>query len=188
MLENRSFDHMLGYLSLTGRRPDIDGLRPGLANQYEGRTYPAHHLAATALELDPDHSAGAIDQQVAGGNMSGFVASAAATLATRRQRRRPGLRHGLLRRRRCAGLRPPGGGVRGLRPLVQLGGRRHPAQPPVRPDGGGRRQPGRPAVLYTAPVPPAFLRPAPRRLPRLLALVFLRPRDAAPGRCPLPAG
>jgi phospholipase C len=83
MLENRSFDHMLGYLSLTGRRPDIDGLRPGLANQYEGRTYPAHHLAATALELDPDHSAGAIDQQVAGGNMSGFVASAAATLAAR---------------------------------------------------------------------------------------------------------
>ncbi|HSS91944.1 MAG TPA: alkaline phosphatase family protein [Streptosporangiaceae bacterium] len=83
MLENRSFDHMLGYLSLTGRRPDIDGLRPGLANQYQGRTYPAHHLAATALDLDPDHSAGAIDQQIAGGNMSGFVASAAATLAAR---------------------------------------------------------------------------------------------------------
>jgi phospholipase C len=49
MLENRSFDHMLGYLSLTGGRPDIDGLRPGLANQYQGRSYPAHHhLAATA--------------------------------------------------------------------------------------------------------------------------------------------
>ena len=83
MLENRSFDHMLGYLSLTGGRPDIDGLRPGLANQYQGRSYPAHHLAATALDLDPDHSSGAIDQQVAGGNMSGFVASAAATLAAR---------------------------------------------------------------------------------------------------------
>jgi phospholipase C len=83
MLENRSFDHMLGYLSLTGDRPDIDGLRPGLANQYQGRSYPAHHLAATALDLDPDHSSGAIDQQVAGGNMSGFVASAAATLAAR---------------------------------------------------------------------------------------------------------
>ena len=38
MLENRSFDHMLGYLSLTGGRPDIDGLRPGLANQYQGRS------------------------------------------------------------------------------------------------------------------------------------------------------
>ena len=44
MLENRSFDHMLGYLSLTGGRPEIDGLRPGLANQYQGRTYPVHHL------------------------------------------------------------------------------------------------------------------------------------------------
>jgi phospholipase C len=83
MLENRSFDHMLGYLSLTGGRPEIDGLRPGLANQYQGRTYPVHHLAATALEMDPDHSAGAIDQQVAGGTMSGVVASAAATLAAR---------------------------------------------------------------------------------------------------------
>jgi phospholipase C len=72
MLENRSFDHMLGYLSLTGGRPDIDGLRPGLANQYQGRSYTAHHIAATALDLDPDHSAGAIDQQVAGGNMSGL--------------------------------------------------------------------------------------------------------------------
>jgi phospholipase C len=27
MLENRSFDHMLGYLSLEGGRDDIDGLR-----------------------------------------------------------------------------------------------------------------------------------------------------------------
>jgi phospholipase C len=49
MLENRSFDHMLGYLSLSGRRPEINGLRPGLANEYQGRAYPAHHLAATGL-------------------------------------------------------------------------------------------------------------------------------------------
>jgi phospholipase C len=40
MLENRSFDHMLGYLSLTGGRPEIKGLRPGLANQYQERGYP----------------------------------------------------------------------------------------------------------------------------------------------------
>ena len=83
MLENRSFDHMLGYLSLIGGRPEIDGLRPGLANQDQGRTYPVHHLAGTALEMDPDHSASAIDQQVASGSMNGFVASAAATLARR---------------------------------------------------------------------------------------------------------
>jgi hypothetical protein len=81
MLENRSFDHMLGYLSLSGRRPEIDGLRPGLANEYQGRAYPVHHLAATAVQMDPDHSAGAIDRQIANGTMSGFVASAAATLA-----------------------------------------------------------------------------------------------------------
>jgi len=83
MLENRSFDHMLGYLSLTGRRPEIDGLRPGLANSYQGRSYPVHHLGSTALELDPDHSSGAIDRQVDGGSMGGFVASAAAVLAER---------------------------------------------------------------------------------------------------------
>jgi phospholipase C len=83
MLENRSFDHLLGYLSLMGGRPEIDGLRPGLVNQDQGRTYPVHHLAGTALEMDPDHSASAIDQQVAGGSMGGFVASAAATLARR---------------------------------------------------------------------------------------------------------
>jgi phospholipase C len=83
MLENRSFDHLLGYLSLTGRRPEIDGLRAGLANEHEGRTYPVHHLAATALDIDPDHSAAAIDRQVADGNMGGFVASAASALAGR---------------------------------------------------------------------------------------------------------
>ncbi len=83
MLENRSFDHMLGYLSLTGRRPDIDGLRPGLANEYQGRTYPVHHLGTTAVDVDPAHSADAVDEQVAGGSMSGFVANAMQTLAAR---------------------------------------------------------------------------------------------------------
>jgi phospholipase C len=83
MLENRSFDHMLGYLSLSGRRPDIDGLRSGLANEFEGRPYPIHHLDETILDLDPDHSSGAIDVQIDGGAMDGFVASAAATIASR---------------------------------------------------------------------------------------------------------
>ena len=64
MLENRSFDHMLGYLSLRGRRPGIDGLRPGFANEYQGRSYPVHHLGTTALDMDPDHSSSAIDQRM----------------------------------------------------------------------------------------------------------------------------
>src|SRR6185295_8716201 len=32
MMENRSFDHMLGYLSKDGGRVDVDGLRDGLKN------------------------------------------------------------------------------------------------------------------------------------------------------------
>ena len=83
MLENRSFDHMLGYLSLEGGRDDIDGLRAGLANEHDGRGYPIHHLDTTAIADDPDHSAGSVDLQVGGGEMSGFVRSFAETLARR---------------------------------------------------------------------------------------------------------
>jgi phospholipase C len=83
MLENRSFDHMLGYLSRTGGRADIDGLRPGLSNEYQGRGYPAHHLTTTKVDVDPDHSAGAVDVQIGGGRMDGFVASLAGTFADR---------------------------------------------------------------------------------------------------------
>ena len=36
MMENRSFDHMLGYLSLEGGRADIDGLRASHANVHAG--------------------------------------------------------------------------------------------------------------------------------------------------------
>ena len=37
MMENRSYDHMLGYLTLSGRRPELDGLKPGMANAYHDR-------------------------------------------------------------------------------------------------------------------------------------------------------
>jgi phospholipase C len=83
MLENRSFDHMLGYLSLAGDRHDVDGLRAELANQHAGRWYPVHHLDRTAIADDPDHCAAAVDLQIASGRMDGFVASFADTLAAR---------------------------------------------------------------------------------------------------------
>lgn len=38
MLKNRSFDHMLGYLSLEGGRGDVDGLRGEFANEHGGRS------------------------------------------------------------------------------------------------------------------------------------------------------
>ncbi len=86
MLENRSFDHMLGYLSLEGGRDDVDGLEPGMANSYGGRRYPIHHLPATYFpdeRWDPDHSAAATDRQINDGAMDGFPASYAETLAAR---------------------------------------------------------------------------------------------------------
>src|ERR1700722_3165535 len=50
MLENRSFDHMLGYLSLPSEqggkgRTDVDGLQgpPRDVNPYDGKDWPIHH-------------------------------------------------------------------------------------------------------------------------------------------------
>ncbi len=90
MLENRSFDHMLGYLSLAavdggGGRDEVDGLAADMANEWAGRSYPVHRLTRTAFEAveDPDHSGAATTVQIAGGEMTGFVESFAAKLAER---------------------------------------------------------------------------------------------------------
>jgi phospholipase C len=66
MLENRSFDHMLGYLTLEGARPDIDGLKASMANTYKGKTYKVRHLQRTALtkDEDPCHGGACIAEQV----------------------------------------------------------------------------------------------------------------------------
>jgi phospholipase C len=84
MLENRSFDHMLGYLSLPpaegGKgRTNIDGLTGPAANlnSYQGAGYPIHHLAKTAFAgeaEDPDHSGKSVDEQLAEGGQ-GFVSN-----------------------------------------------------------------------------------------------------------------
>ena len=82
-MENRSFDHMLGYLSLPsgplgGRgRTDVDGLRGPESNfnDHAGQRYPIHHLDRTAFNgeaEDPDHSGASVDEQLAGGG-KGFV-------------------------------------------------------------------------------------------------------------------
>jgi phospholipase C len=84
MLENRSFDHILGYLSLPtalgGKaRTDIDGLTGPAANfnAHAGTNYPIHHLAATMFKgeaEDPDHSGASVDQQLRDGGQ-GFVSN-----------------------------------------------------------------------------------------------------------------
>jgi phospholipase C len=83
LLENRSFDHMLGYLSLQGGRGDIDGLRSEFSNEYDARAYPVHHLDTPAVADDPDHCADAVDLQLGDGAMGGFVESYAKTLSDR---------------------------------------------------------------------------------------------------------
>jgi phospholipase C len=88
MPENRSFDHMLGYLSLEGGRCDVDGLRPEFANKHDGHSYPIHHLDSTAIADDPDHSPARLigrsaDRQIGGGAMDCFVTSFAHTLSRR---------------------------------------------------------------------------------------------------------
>jgi phospholipase C len=89
MMENRSFDHMLGYLSLRGGRADVDGLRAGMSNAHGGRTYRIRHLTRTRLgpNQDPCHSRPCVRAQLADDN-GGFVANYAETYPTDRD---PGL-------------------------------------------------------------------------------------------------
>ena len=87
MMENRSFDHMLGYLSLEGGRGDINGLTAGMANSAKGESYPIHHLSSTRIptpDWDPDHSGAATDLQMGGNQMNGFAESFAYTLDGRK--------------------------------------------------------------------------------------------------------
>jgi phospholipase C len=87
MMENRSFDHVLGYLSLDGS--DVNGLsadpawRQNFTNVYGNKSYAIHELApSTQLIPDPPHDRAPISTQIntpcANGGcpeLGGFVAS-----------------------------------------------------------------------------------------------------------------
>lgn len=93
MMENRSFDHMLGYLSKEGSadgriRSDIDGLRGNEANSYNGADYPSFPLSGTLFIEDPCHGFSCVEEQVNWdqtdpplGQMDGFVSSFAKKFA-----------------------------------------------------------------------------------------------------------
>jgi phospholipase C len=79
MMENRSFDHMLGYLSKEGggdgiRRSDIDGLHGGEENPYKGHEYPSFPLPDTLFAESPCHSHDCVVNQIDGNKLDGFVA------------------------------------------------------------------------------------------------------------------
>jgi phospholipase C len=71
MLENRSFDHMLGYLKLENVLP-VNGLTGTESNVHSGVTYQPTHLTETIFDTDPLHAWDDVHDQVAGGN-AGFV-------------------------------------------------------------------------------------------------------------------
>ncbi|HYM33700.1 MAG TPA: alkaline phosphatase family protein, partial [Candidatus Cybelea sp.] len=73
MMENRSFDHMLGYLSLPGAKAPmpVEGLRndpvwlASKTNYQNGDPYPIHPLAASVQDIpDPPHDLNAIATQI----------------------------------------------------------------------------------------------------------------------------
>jgi phospholipase C len=72
MMENRSFDHMLGYLKLEGINPDVDGLDATMSNSHNNQSYVVHRLPSSVFENDPGHSAKAVAEQLSNHN-GGFV-------------------------------------------------------------------------------------------------------------------
>lgn len=87
MMENRSFDHMLGYLSKEGDadgriRSDIEGLHGNEGNTYNGVDYASFPLPTTLFIEDPCHGFSCVKEQVNWaqadpplGRMDGFVSS-----------------------------------------------------------------------------------------------------------------
>ncbi|MFY9852862.1 MAG: alkaline phosphatase family protein, partial [Terracidiphilus sp.] len=71
MMENRSFDHMLG--SLKAVNPQIDGVDGTQSNpDTQGNQVFVQPLAEfqSQLDPDPDHAFPAVDQQIFGGDQS----------------------------------------------------------------------------------------------------------------------
>lgn len=78
MMENRSFDHMLGYLSHPdhGNRSDVDGLTRENANSFTGvGEIKVHPLQSQDFPVDLHHRHDHVMKQIAEGEMSGFLES-----------------------------------------------------------------------------------------------------------------
>jgi phospholipase C len=80
MMENRSFDQMLGYLKLEKSRSDVNGLTAGLSNTYKGKRYEIYLQTNTKLRSDqePCHDGGCVAEQLDNNN-GGFVKNYAET-------------------------------------------------------------------------------------------------------------
>ena len=84
MMENRSFDHLLGYLGKEGGRTDIEGLQddpqqPPKKNSFDGVDYPPRARVDSLFPLSPCHGFDCVDRQIHGKgaddeSMGGFIA------------------------------------------------------------------------------------------------------------------
>src|SRR5436189_1302375 len=76
MMENRSFDHILGYLTIEEGRTDVDGLTNTMHNDYKGTPYPPKLRTNTAFgsKQDPCHGGTCVDEQLSNNN-GGFVSN-----------------------------------------------------------------------------------------------------------------
>src|SRR5690349_9961452 len=84
MMENRSFDHMLGYLRTDGM-PEVNGLTGEEFNlgpdgtqvalkEFDADAHDVQRMGeALQKKLDPDHSKHGVGLQIDGGTMDGFV-------------------------------------------------------------------------------------------------------------------
>lgn len=74
MMENRSFDHYLGSLTVEEGREDVDGLTGAESNpDADGVDVPVYHLMTDCLEADPPHSWSTSHDQFNDGANDGFV-------------------------------------------------------------------------------------------------------------------
>src|SRR4051794_6717678 len=72
MLENRSFDHMLGYSpiqgidAVTGQPTQTNRLTGAETNMFDGTTYPVSHDAGYIVPADPNHEFPEVLKQLCG--------------------------------------------------------------------------------------------------------------------------
>jgi phospholipase C len=86
LLENRSFDHLLGFSAITGtdavsgNHRSIDGLQGTETNTYQGKSYPVTYPADYAMPTDPGHEFSDVLVQLAGENAQRRIAHAKSVL------------------------------------------------------------------------------------------------------------
>lgn len=73
MMENRSFDHYFGALSLEEGRTDVDGLTAAISNPHPDGSDVAPFRSSTYCLADPPHSWTSSHEQFNGGANDGFV-------------------------------------------------------------------------------------------------------------------